>query len=226
VSNYAMLAPVNRAPASHRRADERERRRGQILRAAAHLFASKGLENVTFGDIARKTRLSRPLVYFYFPDQTTLFLEAVLVARQSLQRRFEEAVARGKNGLEQIDNIGRAYIAFHLEEPDAFRLCSLYDANPAYSSSGHALDESLEASEQRIHGLCIEAIEHGRRDGSIRPDIGSSAEVALVLWGCVLGMAQLASARADALSAHGGLTPEQFIDAGMALLNSALRTRT
>ncbi len=213
-----------RATPSRRRPEDRERRRAQILEAATGLFAKRGVENVTFGDIARKTRLSRPLIYFYFPDQRTLFLEAVLRAHTRLLTRFEAAIAAGKTGLDQIENIGRAYAAFHLEEPDAFQVCTAFDARPALPADGDDLTRRLVESESRLHGLCVQALENGRCDGSIRTDIGQAAVLGMVLWGCVHGLAQLAATRGDVLRLEAGLTPAACLDAGFVLLRTALRS--
>src|SRR5574343_524649 len=101
---------MKRRPATpERAAPECALRRKQIIDAAVRLFAERGMENVTFGDIAKAAKLSRPLVYFYFPDLQTLFLETILVASQELHRRFQLAVRPTLNGLDQIMAVGQAY---------------------------------------------------------------------------------------------------------------------
>ena len=46
----------------------------------------------------------------------------------------------------------------------------------------------------------------------------------MVLWGCVHGLAQLAATRGDVLRLEAGLTPAACLDAGFALLRTALRS--
>jgi len=205
-----------------RREDDREKRREQILRAAAELIARKGLENVTFGEIARKARLSRPLVYFYFPDLRSLFLETVLKAHADLRSRFEAATAVGRTGIEKIDNIGRAYARFQTEAPIHFQLCTLFDASPCHLSGKCEAAEALQASEMETHRLCADAIRQGMADGSIRSDIGEPAQVAVVLWACVHGLAQLGAMRGASLEKMAGLGEERLVNAGIALLRSAM----
>ena len=105
-----------------RRTEDRERARQKILAAATHLFAERGLEDVTYGDIAKDSGLSRPLVYFYFPNQESLIQETFLTACQRLQERFVAAVSKASNGSESLMAIGRAYLQFHDDCPEEARL--------------------------------------------------------------------------------------------------------
>lgn len=212
--------PVKKKPS--RREDDREKRREQILRAASELISRQGLENVTFGEIAKRARLSRPLVYFYFPDLRTLFLEAVLRAHADLRSRFEEASGRGGTGIEKIENIGRAYARFHRESPASFQLCALFDSNPGYAGDRGGAAAGLEESELATHCLCADAIRTGLADGSIRTDIGDPDQVALVLWSCVHGLAQLGAMRGPSLEKLAGLGEERLLEAGIGLLRRAL----
>lgn len=204
---------------------DRERRRQQILRAATELFARKGLDDVTAGDIARRTRLSRPLIYFYFPDLRALYLEVVREGMGRLQQRFEQAVAGSGSGLDKIEAIGRAYAAFHREEPETFQLCSLFQANPAVAAGHGSVTAGLLEENRRLHGLCAAVVGQGVRDGSIRPDLGPVEVTSLVLWGCVHGLAQVGAVQAGSLQDFAGLTPAAFLDAGIRLLRRALANR-
>jgi AcrR family transcriptional regulator len=213
---------VSAPSVKRRREDDREKRRAQILKAATELFARNGLENVTFGDIAKRARLSRPLVYFYFPDQRAIFLEAVLMAHGKLQARFLEASARGSNGITRIENIGRAYVQFQREDPSAFQLCALYDANPVVDGETDPVAVQLGQSEVETQRLCSQAIAEGMADGSIRSDLGHPAHVAVVLWACVHGMAQLGAMRGPALKKMLDLDGDGLVEEGIRLLRRSL----
>jgi AcrR family transcriptional regulator len=195
------------------------------LAAAAALYAQHGLENVTFGQIAKRARLSRPLVYFYFPDQQALFLEVVQGGIERLHARFQVAYDSGKNGLEQIENIGRAYASFVVEDPIGFKLCMLFDAQPTGLGTAPGKGESVLACKMKSNTLCVKAIENGMADGSIRRDVGPPAIVALALWGCVDGMVHLGATEKTVFRVHPELSPAMVLDMGMDLLRSALRGR-
>ena len=61
--------------------------------AATRLIAERGLESLSFADIAGAAGISRPLIYFHFKDRDQLFHETVVRANQMLFARFEKAVA-------------------------------------------------------------------------------------------------------------------------------------
>ena len=53
-----------------------EERRQQILNVALELFAKRGFEEVTIGDIAAEMDIVRPTIYIYFPS-TNAILDAI-----------------------------------------------------------------------------------------------------------------------------------------------------
>jgi AcrR family transcriptional regulator len=73
--------------------DWRQRRRADIVRAAADLFGRRGYSGVQVDDVARAAGVGKPTLYRYFPSKEELFLHV-----------FSEALA----GLEaDLDVIGR-----------------------------------------------------------------------------------------------------------------------
>lgn len=181
-----------RAPSTRRPSPDREQRRQEILRAAIRLFAERGVENVTFGDIAKAARLSRPLVYFYFPDLETLFLEAVVVGSTKVHQRFQHAVRPNLNGLDQIVAIGAAYVQFARDEPEQFHLLAHKETKQASPDNPeHPLETECHRQFSGIMDTLVAALKKGVQDGSIRRDIGDPAKVAVCLWGLTHGLIQI-----------------------------------
>lgn len=193
-----------RAPAPKRPSPDREQRRQEILRAAIRLFAERGLENVTYGDIAQAARLSRPLIYFYFPDLETLFLEAVIVGSSKVHQRFQHAVRPGLSGLDQIMAIGVAYVQFARDEPQLFQLLAHQETKPSATEAGHPLEEECHRSFAAVMGLLVAALQKGIRDGSIRRDLGDPAKVAVCLWGLTHGLIQIATTQQPTIECNLG----------------------
>src|SRR6202020_875116 len=102
---------------AERRGEEKERRRAEILDAAEVLYTKKGWDALTVDQVARSARLSRALVYVYFRDKEDLLFAIGERAMQLLKSRFEAAAAGPGTGLEQVEAIGRAYVAYALEFP-------------------------------------------------------------------------------------------------------------
>ncbi len=230
-----------------RRTEDRERARKKILAAATHLFAERGLEDVTYGDIAKSSGLSRPLVYFYFPDQESLIQETFLTACQRLQERFVFVAAQAASGAESLMGIGRAYLHFHDDCPDEARLMLLEGAHcPPVQGSPSIMDglgksirgricgdvaEALEAGsitaqllEQKraIIALVASEVERGRRDGSVRKDGASATVIALNLWAFTHGLVGLRGQLGAALDDIHGVSMADFLNHGFQLIHDAL----
>ena len=130
-------------PPPSRRASAKDRSRARILAAATRLIAERGLESLSFADIAEAAGISRPLIYFHFKDRDQLFHETVVRANQMLFARFEKAVAAQATGLEMIVAVGHAYQAFFKENPREFALISCYEAKPANSARPSATEAEI-----------------------------------------------------------------------------------
>ncbi|MBI2510900.1 MAG: TetR/AcrR family transcriptional regulator [Opitutae bacterium] len=213
-----------RATSTRRPSPDREQRRQEILRAAIRLFAQRGMENVTFGDIAKAARLSRPLVYFYFPDLETLFLEAVIVGSGKVHQRFQHAIRPSLAGLDQIMALGAAYVQFARDEPELFQLLAHKETK---QSSPDKPEHPLETECRRVFGgimdILVAALKKGREDGSIRRDIGDPAKVAVCLWGLTHGLIQIAATQQPTIECKlGAAAATDLPDFGLDLLCRSL----
>jgi len=215
-----------RAPTTRRASPDREQRRQEILRAAIQLFAERGLENVTFGDIARAARLSRPLVYFYFPDLETLFLEAVVVGSRKVQQRFVHAVRPSLSGLDQIMAIGGTYVQFARDEPELFQLLAHRETKqPSPDHAEHPLEAECHRQFSGIMDVLVAALKKGIQDGSIRRDLGDPAKVAVCLWGLTHGLIQITTTQQPTIEGKLGTAADDLPDFGLDLLCRSLAGR-
>jgi AcrR family transcriptional regulator len=185
-----------------RREEEKERRRAEILNAAEALYAEKGWDSLTVDQVARSARLSRALVYVYFRDKEELLFAIGERAMSLLRDRFREAAAEHALGLDQVTAIGQTYMAYANEFPHYFDFCSRFHAHSVAVDPGSHEGACQLAGDEAI-GAVIEAIETGKRDGSIRTDVGDSALLATSLWAFTHGIIQLAMAKGDDLERFG-----------------------
>lgn len=200
--------------------------RDRIVRAAARLYHKLGIENVAFGDVARAARVSRPLVYFYFPTPRALLMAAVLEATRKLRARFEAAVRGAPDGRAETEAIGRAYLQLHADEPDYFFLCMAAGPQRRIGAQPTPDETEIQDESQSAMALLVHAIERGQRDGSIDPKAGPPPLIALCLWSMTHGLAQFTSVQADALQHEYRISADAFLDAGINLLNRGLSPRT
>ena len=205
-----------------RRQEDKEKRRQEIVAVAAELFAAQGLENVSFGDVAKKAGTSRSLVYFYFPNKESLLLAAVLETCERLHSLFHEASRGQGNGLDRIEAMGRAYLRFHLDHPAAFYLFAAHEARP--DADEHSLQGRIALHKRVITQLVAQTLREGIADGSISERIPSPDILSFCLWAFVHGMAQLVAMKQETLHAC-DVTPKQVVDKGFTLLLRALAPR-
>src|SRR5689334_9972195 len=100
-----------------RREEEKDRRRNEIIDAALEMYREVGWDAVTMDSVAKRARLSRALIYVYFKDKRELHLALSHRAMLLLRERFEEAIERPALGIDKIEALGRAYIAYAHEFP-------------------------------------------------------------------------------------------------------------
>src|SRR5262245_9294384 len=69
--------------------DWRQRRRADILRAAADLFGRRGYGSVQVDDVARAAGVGKPTLYRYFASKEELFLQVFGDALEGLEADLE-----------------------------------------------------------------------------------------------------------------------------------------
>lgn len=211
---------------AERRKEERDRRRTEIVDAADALYAESGWDAITMDQVARRARLSRGLVYVYFKDKSDLHLALVERALDSLRARFEAARVGKQRGIDEVEAIGRAYVAFSREQPHYYDACARYQSH-ACSTAGTEADvppneSACMAAGHRVNGTIVDSLNRGVADGSVRRDLGDSLTTALSLWAFTHGVIQIASSKGGQIE-HEGVPVQQFIDHAFSLVLGSLR---
>jgi AcrR family transcriptional regulator len=206
---------------AERREEEKERRRSEILASAEALYAKQGWDAVTMDQVARSARLSRALVYVYFRDKEDLLFAIGERAMELLSSRFQAAAAGPGTGLQRVDAIGRAYVAYALEFPHYFDVCSRFQSH-AMGSEPSANETACHLAGDQVMGTVVGVIEAGIRDGSLRKDIGDPLMLAFSLWAFTHGITQLVMAKGADLARRGIAVPD-FSNYAFRLLNEGMR---
>jgi AcrR family transcriptional regulator len=204
-----------------RRQEEKDRRRAEIVDAAESLYAEVGWDAVTMDSVARKARLSRALVYVYFKDKRELLLAITERALETLHARFEEASSRARSGIDQIEAMGRAYMAYGLEFPHYFDACARLEQRATEAPEQGSPEAAVLQMGRKVHDVVVASLAAGQRDGSIRPDIGDLAVTSRVLWGFTHGLTQIALTKAGPL-AEAGISVTQLTQQAIALIRYTL----
>ncbi|MBI5459482.1 TetR/AcrR family transcriptional regulator [Methanobacterium sp.] len=128
---------------SDRNARKKEKRRNKIINAAETLFFSKGYENVSLDEIARKVDLGRSTLYLYFENKEELFFAIVLRGTVILYSLIKEETQKAKTGVEKLAAFRKAYYEFAKTYPDYLKIYN-------YLLSGRFDLSSLNNAEYKI----------------------------------------------------------------------------
>ena len=196
---------------AERRLEEKEARRKQIVDAAEEVFAESGWDTLTIEQVARRARLSRALVYVYFKDKFDLHCAISERALSLLCERFEQAAARHQRGRDQVEALGRAYVAFAHEFPHYFAALARFEAHEVTQVDEHSNEAACMVAGEKVHSIMVRSIETGIKDGSIRGDLGNPYLTSVTLWGFMHGIIQLTQTKANMFAAD-GISTQQVID--------------
>lgn len=207
---------------TQRRQEEKDRRRAEILDAAEALYAEAGWDALTMDQVARRARLSRALIYVYFQDREDMHLALVQRALEALRVAFEEARQGLTSGIDEVQAIGRAYLAFSREQPHYYDACSRYQARRAADGEIAPNEAACMTVGHRVHEVIVDSLRRGMADGSIRADLGNPYVTALSLWAFSHGLIQIAATKGVQIE-HEGTPVAEFIDHAIGLALRALR---
>jgi len=206
---------------AERRQEEKDRRRAEIVDAAEALYREMGWDAVTMDSVARRARLSRALVYVYFKDKRDLHFAIAARAMETLRQRFEEASARTRLGMEKVEALGRAYMAYGQEFPHYFDACARLELHAPEAGDGSPQENSSLEAGKRVHEIVEEALAIGQRDGTVRGDLGDLAITSRVLWGFTHGLIQIAITK-GAILAQDGIGVSQLTQHAIDLIRRTL----
>ena len=102
--------------------------RAKIGAAATALYAAKGEGAITIRDIAKKLGRSPMGLYRYFADREDILAFVRAEAFDKFSDALEAAFASGGDSFARARAVGRAYIGFALDNPNAYRL--MFDLSP------------------------------------------------------------------------------------------------
>jgi AcrR family transcriptional regulator len=207
---------------AERRQEEKDRRRIEIVEAAEDLYRELGWDAVTMESVAKRARLSRALVYVYFKDKRDLHFAIAQRAMETLRSRFDEATSRSKLGLEKIEAIGRAYMAYGQEFPHYFDACARLELHAQDSAEATEQERMCIEAGQRVHDAVVSALEAGQCDGTSRDDIGDLVTTSRALWGFTHGLIQIAITKGQPL-AQQGISVPQLTQHALSLIHYMLR---
>ncbi|HXR95739.1 MAG TPA: TetR/AcrR family transcriptional regulator [Rhizomicrobium sp.] len=156
-------------------ADFRER----LCETAAHLFVERGPGSFNMRELAKRLGVSAMTPYRYFKDKNEILSVVRARAFRRFADRLETAHATDGSQTEKSAAVGRAYVAFALQEPTNYRL--MFDLS---QPAGVTIPE-LEKQGRRARGLMRAHVDMLVEAGVFQGDAGL---ITKVLWSALHGV--------------------------------------
>lgn len=175
--------------------------REALIAATRRLVEERGAENFTLADACRVAGVTTAAPYRHFRGKQEILEEIAARGFDELRKRAMVVVAeKGEGTLEAIVAMGRAYVAFAVEETAVFRL--MFGQQPSLKSAEHVLGTGHECFAHLIDQIAIYCKRNRVR--------GNAQDIALRLWTFVHGAASLLIDR-DYESVAPGIDVDQLI---------------
>ncbi len=157
--------------------------------AAERVFSQRGVNNATMDQIAHQAELSKGTLYLYFKNKDELYLAIATRALTDLTRIWQQAADSGAyaSGFELYKTLVESLLEYALEHRDRFRVALGWSASEyilADDCPGFAEYQQMIAASARCG---YDALELGKSDGSVRPDLDTQS-TSFHVWGGTGGM--------------------------------------
>jgi AcrR family transcriptional regulator len=156
--------------------------RERLCETAARLFVERGPGSFNMRELASRLGVSAMTPYRYFKDKTEILGVVRARAFRRFADRLEAAHAMARSQPEKSATLGRAYVAFALEEQTSYRL--MFDL----SQSSDAVIPELEIEEQRVHALMHAHVRMLVEMGVLE---GDADLIGKILWAALHGVIAL-----------------------------------
>lgn len=178
------MSPSESRATGTRREREREEMKRLITGAARKLFVTEGYESTTIRRIAEAIEYTPGAIYSYFKDKDAILYALHQEGFLELQRRFLSAIVPGKNPVEQLAQLGEAYVAFAHENPEMYHLMFVAQAT---SRTLHETDAWPEG--KAAYDSLRAIVQLALNGGWLRP--GNPEVIAFALWATAHGSVSL-----------------------------------
>lgn len=179
-----------------RKERDRNIRKGDILDAAEHVFATKGFHDTTISDIAKAAQYAVGTIYIYFKDKEELYLTLIEKKTEDLHLRIKKELAEGKNAIEKLKIFILTEIKYFNENENFFKIYFT-----ERNTSRWTIKDRLSNKAVSLYFNILENVEgiikEGQKEGSIKKNMDTrklsfmlSAMVRSIIMPKLMGLAK------------------------------------
>jgi AcrR family transcriptional regulator len=153
-------------------AAHRENQREWILEVAEDLFIQKGIEQVTIGDIATASRLTRATIYKYFSNKEEMAKEIFKsITKEWRDRNEREVWSFQGTGYERLERFITVFFGHLFDTPREASFVAELNYLYAKEWSAEMFTNTMLENLQEDRQFVLASIHKGVADGSLRADI-------------------------------------------------------
>src|SRR5215470_5659906 len=169
----------------HRQDQEKQELRQTILTTAGELFLEQGYDHFSLRKVAERVGYSPTTIYLYFRDKDDLLFSVVEESFERFGQQLAAAAESQEDAWERLIALGRAYVAFGLQNPVYYQLMFMQRAD-------FLMHTPVGESQPRIASFRVlqQTVQQAIDAGVLRP--GDAQSYSDVLWALVHGMVSLA----------------------------------
>jgi AcrR family transcriptional regulator len=144
-------------------------RKEEILAEATRLFAERGYEGASMGDLAERVGLRKASLFHHFPSKDVLYATVLTELMDGVKNAIVSAAMAEGSYVERLDALTDALTATLSAQPHAARLLirEAMDAGPVMKGDlGRTINDVLSAA--------LEFAKQGQREGMFNPELDAT----------------------------------------------------
>lgn len=143
------------------------KRRDELLKIAAELFATKGFKNTTVRDIADAAGILSGSLYHHFDSKESMVDELLRTFQTALFTTYDEITGSDLDAGAKVDAVVRAsFDAIHEHHDEV----AIFQGDAAYLM-GFERFAYLQQHNERFRTMWLELLREGTRSGALRDDL-------------------------------------------------------
>ena len=150
-----------------------------IFKEAARLFSEKGYESTSMRAIAEAAGVSKPAIYYYFPNKDALFEEMLAAAMERVQETLEKIQNSILGPAEKLTEIAVSRFAMYLKHPEL----SKFLTDMAVWNIKKKIMLNFLKKHHGIHTIVNNIVAEGIETGLFRSEIDPNVAATMFLGG-------------------------------------------
>lgn len=168
--------------------NHRENQREGILEVAEDLFIQRGIEQVTIGEIAKVSRLTRATIYKYFSNKEEIAQEIFKIITKGWRDRNEREVWGFQGtGYDRLEKFITTFFNYLFQNPREAGFVAELNYLYAKEWSAEMFAETMLQNLREDRQFVLDSIKQGIKDGSLRKDMKPDLMLA-VFFNFISGM--------------------------------------